>query len=139
MQLVTDDEGHEQLREKEFPELQEEHRHLRLAVRNQFLVAVLQLLVLLSATIVPSFSLAILVAIDLLVDQIPVITFSPLGISLRGEGVEVTKVVIPVLISLIAKRIYTLNTKGYPRLEFPEQKSPSGLGGSGNNTGEDNG
>jgi hypothetical protein len=95
---------------------------LRSQIRLWTLTVVLQIVIFLSETIVPILTLLLVSAIDFLVGPLLVITTSPLGLQLGGNGISAIVLVQAGAIALLAKRLWRLNSKGSP------QVVPSNLG-----------
>lgn len=101
----------------------------KMAVIAQIWTIILQVSVLVSISIIPMFSIVLLYAMEWLLPTVPVVTFSPVGVVLAGSGVEngvrITRVVMLSAAVVAAKRLYYLNTNGYPTVELEPSQSES--------------
>jgi len=62
----------------------------------------------------PIVSLIFLVAIDTFLPTVPVVTFSPIGVQIGGEGIRLTRIVIAAAVVKIGERLWVLNSKEWP-------------------------
>ncbi|WP_143067692.1 hypothetical protein [Natrinema salifodinae] len=81
-----------------------------------------QTLVLINAVILQVISIVVLIIIDFLAPTVPTVTFSPLAIQVGGEGLPITITVIIAAAGIAAKRVYQINTSGYPEIEIKKEE-----------------
>ncbi|QRV14236.1 hypothetical protein JMJ58_14970 [Haloterrigena salifodinae] len=86
----------------------------------------LQVLVFFKTISIQILTIFVLILIDLFAPTVPTVTFSPVALQMGGEGLPVTYAVIATAIAIAAKRLYELNTSGYPETKIKMEGEEDG-------------
>jgi hypothetical protein len=98
----------------------EQIEQLKLLIIAHLYLIIYQIVEFLVAAITPLLTIIVLSAIDQLVSPIPVVTISPFGLQLQGNGIPITTFLIAGAVGEMAKRLWRLNSNGWPSAELKE-------------------
>lgn len=128
--MASNEQGEEEfvepIEESESLPDEEKINQLKTACMGYAYSIVLQVLVFTSTILLQLLTLVVLVLIEFLAPTIPTVTFSPFAVQIGGEGILVTRIVMAAAVGVAAKKLYRINTNGYPEIEITVEGEENG-------------